>query len=133
MGHRALLLAVGLVVVLAAPAPAFAFARSTPPKADESAQLTCQMIRFMTVNAKAGFPSDLPGDVAILVGFLDASDSKGSARLAKRLLHSRTEAAQTVGVAAVGRWCSTTLQLRCSAIECGGGRRVKSIAPVRAA
>ena len=131
MGHRALLLAVGLVVVLAAPAPAFA--RSRPPKADESAQLTCQMIRFMTVNAEAGFPSDLPGDVAILVGFLDASDSKGSARLAKRLLHSRTEAAQKVGVAAVGRWCSTTLQLRCSAIECGGGRRVKSIAPVRAA
>jgi hypothetical protein len=54
-----------------------------------------------------------------------------AARVSKRLLDSRTESQQKAGVAAVGRWCSTTLLLRCSAIECGGGRRVKNLVSAR--
>ena len=94
-----------------------------PPRADLFAHETCQLISYHEVNADNGVGGIDQGDFAELIATLDGSRTKGAKKLAKRLTNAPTQAAQIVAMDKIERWCNVTLQLRCSAVKCFGGRR----------
>ena len=115
-------LALTLGLVAAGPAAA----AKKPPAADYAAQVTCQTMHKIEVNAEFGFGPTSP-DVTSLIGTLDESKSRDAQKLSKMLFNAPTEAAQQVAIRRVGAWCANTLALRCSISVCEGGNQVTKI------
>jgi hypothetical protein len=95
-----------------------------PPKADEHAQAPCMIVGSLD---RTEFPD--PDVVPALIVSLDQSESKGAARQAKKLDKAGdSEVEQFNAISSgVAFWCKHKLRLECTADQCKGGRRVKSI------
>lgn len=113
----------GLLIVLVVVTAVTAAGAKTkaPPLADENAQVACESIREIDVLGASD------STVSLMIRALEESRSSGAAKLGDRLFAAPSPAAQSAVISQVARWCSSTLQLQCSAVKCIGGRQVVSI------